>query len=178
MSNIAIGIDCWQGLFQKRNIIKYCNINIDAIFFATYNGGEDMSVRHKKYTLNDKLKTNINIYNEELIPNIYKSTDYVMNGKLLGNEISNKRLQLISQSYEFDNIFMMGGAWNNCLHYRSYGIYNVRNNFPEKNIMIYSDTIGLDGDIHGNWQSKDCYNELKNDCKWTEIDNKLFIYND
>ena len=36
---------------------------------------------------------------------------------------------------------MMGGAWNQCVHHRSYGIFNLKQALPNKNILVNEDTV-------------------------------------
>tara|TARA_B000000609_G_scaffold158113_1_gene154592 strand:+ start:8064 stop:8558 length:495 start_codon:yes stop_codon:yes gene_type:complete len=140
--SIVIAIDIWPGLHSKTvsSIIKITNIiQPEAFLLATY--GKD-GKRPECQNYHPFIKDRIQVYTEELIPETYKNRDFKNN--FTNRHIDKKSLQnilLLEKSFDFDNIIMMGGAWNQCVHHRSYGIFNLKQALPNKNILVNEDTV-------------------------------------
>lgn len=140
--SIVIAIDVWPQTDRMlvESIIRITNlIKPEAFLLATY-GKDGKRPEYQNY--HPFIKDRIQVYTEELIPETYKNGDFKSN--FTNRHIDKKSLQnilLLEKSFDFDNIIMMGGAWNQCVHHRSYGIFNLKQALPDKDILVNKDTI-------------------------------------
>jgi len=140
--SIVIAIDVWPQTNRVlvESIIRITNlIKPEAFLLATY-GKDGKRPEYQNY--HPFIKDRIQVYTEELIPETYKNRDFKSN--FTNRHIDKKSLQnilLLEKSFDFDNIIMMGGAWNQCVHHRSYGIFNLKQALPHKNIIVNENCV-------------------------------------
>lgn len=148
--SIVIAIDVWPQTDRMlvESIIKITNIiNPEAFLLATYG---DFETRPKKRFYHPTIKDRIQTYTEELIPEKYDLSEFEINK--LNGPIPKKSLQdilLLEKSFDFDNIIMMGCSWNRCVHHRSYGIYNLKQALPHKNIIVNENCVSPRPNLSG-----------------------------
>lgn len=138
--SIVIAIDIWPDCKAVSSIIKITNIiKPEAFLLATYCKNGKRPEREKYHPF---IRDKIQVYTEELIPLTYESRDFRYNcANKPTDKKSFKEILLLEKSFNFDNIIMMGGGWNQCLHQRSYGIFNLKQTLPHKNILVNEDTV-------------------------------------
>ena len=134
-------MDVWASTSPCRvhSIVNKINSlnNIEAVFFTTYtkHGTEENRLRQPYHS---SIRQRLNKYSEELIPPTYNKTRYEY-GKL--DRQAERDILLLEKMYDFDNIIMMGGTWKICVHLRSYGINNIKEVLPHKNIIVYPECM-------------------------------------
>ena len=140
--SIVIAIDVWPETQTEvvSSIIGITNIiKPEAFLLATY-GDDGKRPECQKY--HPFIRDKIQVYTEELIPFTYETIDFRINRtNKPTDKKSFKEILLLEKSFNFDNIIMMGGGWNECLHQRSYGIFNLKQTLPYKNILVNEDTV-------------------------------------
>ena len=175
--NIVIAIDCWErdGTWKKDRMVEYCNNpdnNIEAVLFATYNYDHDIDkdVRPPGSRTSAYMTSRLTVPYEELIPEVYGDKSHVERPC----DKNRHDIILLEKSYDFESIIMMGGAWKDCLHDRSYGIKNLHLFLPHKEILVEPSTIvHTDNTDPGGTASYDIVNGDKD---WTPKTDGLFKY--
>jgi hypothetical protein len=149
--SLVILIDVWDSTCDPHVWSMIHRINkleeegkIEAALFATY-CAPIIRPKNGKYAYHPWMKSKLNVYCEELVPENYYMYDQDTNDYLNDidgyNENVKNEILLLEKGFNFDNIIMMGGRWKECLHDRSLGIYNLKRVLPHKKIIIYPECV-------------------------------------